>query len=59
MSTARGPALFDPAVAYADGEMEFGITTLFAGFSSRFFVAYEKAWPVPTGWRERNPLYQL
>jgi fructosamine-3-kinase len=59
MGTARGPAIFDPACAYADREMEFGITTLFGGFSSAFWRAYEEADPLPTGWRERNPLYQL
>jgi protein-ribulosamine 3-kinase len=58
MATVRGPALFDPACAYADREMEFGITTLFGGFSSRFWDAYEEAWPLPRGWKERNPLYQ-
>jgi protein-ribulosamine 3-kinase len=59
MATARGPALFDPACAYADRELEFGITTLFGGFSERFWSAYQEAWPLPAGWRERNPLYQL
>jgi protein-ribulosamine 3-kinase len=59
LQTARGPGLVDPACAYTDREMEFGITTLFGGFSSRFFAAYEEAWPLPAGWRERNPLYQL
>jgi protein-ribulosamine 3-kinase len=59
LNTASGPGLVDPACAYADREMEFGITTLFGGFSSRFFAAYEEAWPLPSGWRERNPLYQL
>lgn len=59
MTTARGPALFDPACAYVDREMEFGIATLFGGFSERFWSSYESAWPLPTGWRERNPLYQL
>jgi protein-ribulosamine 3-kinase len=57
--TARGPALVDPACAYADREMEFGITTLFGGLSPRAFSAYEEAWPLSPGWRERNPLYQL
>jgi fructosamine-3-kinase len=56
---AKGPALVDPACAYADREMEFGITTLFGGLSSRAFRAYEEVWPLPEGWRERNPLYQL
>ena len=59
LHTARGPALVDPACAHADREMEFGITTLFGGFEDRFFAAYEEAWPLPAGWRERNPLYQL
>jgi fructosamine-3-kinase len=59
LATAAGPGLVDPACAYADREMEFGITTLFGGFGSRFFDAYEEAWPLPPGWRERNPIYQL
>jgi protein-ribulosamine 3-kinase len=59
LATARGPALVDPACAYADREMEFGITTLFGGLSARAWAAYEEAWPLPAGWRERNPLYQL
>ena len=56
---SRGPALVDPACAYADREMEFGITTLFGGLSARAFQAYEEAWPLPSGWKDRNPLYQL
>jgi fructosamine-3-kinase len=57
--TERGPALVDPACAYTDREMEFGIATLFGGLSGRAFAAYEEAWPLPADWRERNPLYQL
>jgi len=57
--TTRGPALVDPASACCDREMEFGITTLFGGFSERFFAAYHEALPLLPGWRERNPLYQL
>jgi len=59
LATSRGPALVDPACAACDREMEFGITTLFGGFSERFFAAYEEALPLPPGWRERNSLYQL
>ena len=33
--------------------------TLFGGFPERCFAAYEEAWPLPPGWRERNGLYQL
>lgn len=56
---AKGPALVDPACAFVDREMEFGITTLFGGLSPRAFRAYEEASPLPEGWRDRNPLYQL
>lgn len=59
LHSVRGPALVDPACAACDREMEFGITTLFGGFGPRFFDAYDEALPLPAGWRERNPLYQL
>jgi protein-ribulosamine 3-kinase len=59
LATERGPALVDPACAFADREMDFGIATLFGGLSARAMDAYEEAWPLPAGWRERNPLYQL
>jgi fructosamine-3-kinase len=59
LAAADGEALVDPACAACDPEMEFGISTLFGGFSEGFFAAYEEALPLPAGWRERNPLYQL
>lgn len=59
LHTQRGPALVDPACAFAEREMELGMSTLFGGLSARAQAAYEEAWPLPAGWRERNPLYQL
>ena len=59
LGSTRGPALVDPACAYADREMELGMMTLFGGFPERCFDAYDEAWPLPAGWRKRNPLYQL
>jgi fructosamine-3-kinase len=59
MISDKGPALIDPAVYYADREMETGIMTLFGGFSSRFWAAYHEENPLPSGWKERNKLYQL
>jgi len=59
LGTARGPALVDPACAYADREAELGMMTLFGGFDRACFAAYEEALPLPAGWRERNGLYQL
>lgn len=59
LQTERGPALVDPACAWADREMEMGMVTLFGGFGQGFWRAYDEAWPLPPDWRERNPVYQL
>lgn len=59
MMSQNGPALIDPASYYADREMEFGIITMFGGFSKRFFAAYNEVHPLPYDWQERNNLYQL
>ena len=59
LGSTRGPALVDPACCYADREMELGMMTLFGGFSGRCFDAYEEAWPLPAGWRQRSGLYEL
>jgi fructosamine-3-kinase len=53
------PALIDPAAYYAHREAELGMMTLFGGFSPRVFAAYEAAFPLEPGWRDRNSLYQL
>ena len=53
------PVLIDPAVHYGHREAELGMTMLFGGFPPGFYRAYDQAWPLPSGWRERVPLYQL
>ena len=35
------------------------MTRLFGGFDERFYAAYEEAWPLPAGSRERQEIYQL
>jgi protein-ribulosamine 3-kinase len=52
-------ALIDPAVYYGDREAELAFTSLFGGFPEVFYEAYEAAWPLPSGWRERRDLYNL
>jgi fructosamine-3-kinase len=59
MYTANGPALIDPACYYADREMELGMMLLFGGFSQEVWNAYQDEYPLPQGWQERVPLYQL
>lgn len=59
MYTALGPALIDPACYYADREMELGMMLLFGGFSQVVWNAYQEEFPLPQGWQQRIPLYQL
>jgi protein-ribulosamine 3-kinase len=57
---ARGrPALLDPAAFFAHREAELGMMTLFGGFSERVFAAYDEAFPLEPGWRDRQTLYRL
>ena len=51
--------LIDPAVSYGHREADLAMTTLFGGYPAEFYSAYQEAHPLPSGWREREPLYQL
>lgn len=56
--TTRGPAVIDPAAAYAHREFELGMATWFGGFSKRFYDAYDEAWPMRPGWDKRVRWYR-
>ncbi len=59
-STADGqPALLDPAAYFGHREAELGMMVLFGGFGERVFAAYDEAYPLQPGWRERLPIYTL
>jgi fructosamine-3-kinase len=51
------PVIFDPAVYYADREVDLAMTRLFGGFGAAFYAAYEATWPLDPGARERVDLY--
>ncbi len=53
------PCLIDPAVYGGQREMDLAMMRLFGGFGPRVFSAYEEAWPLANGHRERVALYQL
>ncbi|WP_176955909.1 fructosamine kinase family protein [Catalinimonas alkaloidigena] len=57
--TTQGPALIDPASSYADRECDLALMAMFGGFSSRVWEVYQATWPLPSGWKERQPLYML
>ena len=53
------PCIFDPAVYFADREVDLAMTELFGGFPSSFYEAYQKEYPLSDGYRKRVPLYNL
>ncbi|MEM1137266.1 MAG: fructosamine kinase family protein [Bacteroidota bacterium] len=59
MYSQKGPALIDPASAYADRELDLALTTMFGGFSAKFWEAYQEVYPLSNEWKERNKLYML
>lgn len=59
MYSQKAPALIDPCASYCDREFEMGIMTMFGGFSPKVYAAYNEFYPLPSGWRDRNLIYQL
>lgn len=53
------PTVFDPAVHYADREVDLAMSELFGGFPDAFYAAYREAWPLPAGQEQRKLLYNL
>ena len=53
------PVVIDPAVYLGHREADLSMTTLFGGFPTRFYDAYQEVWPLSPGWRERLQFYGL
>jgi len=53
------PVIYDPAVYFADREAEIAMTELFGGFGSSFYLAYNSAWALDSGYTTRKNLYNL
>jgi fructosamine-3-kinase len=56
---ADQPVIIDPAVYYGNREVEIAFTELFGGFPAGFLNAYDEAYPLSAGYRDRRALYQL
>ena len=51
--------LIDPAVHYADRELDLAFLALFGGAPAGFTEGYAERWPLDDGWEERRPALQL
>jgi fructosamine-3-kinase len=58
-TTDEQPCIFDPAIYYGHREMDLAMMNLFGGFHHDTFKAYEEAYPLEIGWRERIDLCNL
>jgi fructosamine-3-kinase len=60
MVDAKGEAcLIDPALYYGHPETDIAMSTLFGGFSKRFYEAYNQHYPLEKGWQNRLEIYNL
>lgn len=58
--TDRGAVLVDPAAHGGHRETDLAMLTLFGlPHLDRVLAAYDEAWPLAAGWRERTALHQL
>jgi fructosamine-3-kinase len=56
----RVTGFVDPAIYFADPEIELAFGTLFGTFDEHFFAAYRERWPIRPGFFEaRRDLYNL
>jgi fructosamine-3-kinase len=53
------PWVIDPAAHGGHRETDLAMLRLFGGFGERCFAAYDEAFPLADGWRERIALHQL
>jgi len=53
------PVIFDPATYYGDRETDLAFSEFFGGFPAGFYAAYEKEWPLTSGYEQRKTLYNL
>ncbi|GAA4402217.1 fructosamine kinase family protein [Tsukamurella soli] len=51
--------LIDPAAHWARREIDLAMMSLFGGFDADCFAAYDEAFPLADGWRDRLRWYQL
>jgi len=60
LSTANDqPVLIDPAVHYADREVEIAFVELCGGFPRGFVQTYDSIFPLTEGYARRRPIHQL
>ncbi|TVS18058.1 MAG: aminoglycoside phosphotransferase [Gammaproteobacteria bacterium] len=58
-NVVAGRWLIDPAVHYADRELDFAMLDLFGSIPASMQAGYDAIWPLDPGWQERRPALQI
>ncbi len=53
------PVIFDPALYFGDREVDLAMSHLFGSFPTEFYQAYRAAFPLSSGYEQRQILYNL
>jgi fructosamine-3-kinase len=59
IAVAGAPAIIDPAVYAGHREVDLAMLALFGGLPPALVDAYDEAYPLAEGWRDRVALWQL
>ncbi|QKJ87000.1 fructosamine kinase family protein [Paramixta manurensis] len=54
-----GPWIFDPACYWGDRECDLAMLPWFSALPPQIYDGYQSVWPLPAGFLERQPIYQL
>lgn len=57
--SADGPVIFDPACYWGDRECDLSMLPLYPVLPPQLYDGYQSIWPLPAGFIERQPIYQL
>ncbi|MEM1406391.1 MAG: fructosamine kinase family protein [Bacteroidota bacterium] len=59
IDVSGSPAIIDPAVSFANREMDIAMTRLFGSLPNEFYASYNETKPLTPGWEDRLDLYNL
>lgn len=57
--SANGPWIFDPACYWGDRECDLAMLSWYRELPPQIMAGYQSIWPLPAGWEQRQPVYQL
>jgi len=57
--SAEGPWIYDPACYWGDRECDLAMLSWYTALPPQIYEGYQSIWPLPAGFSQRQPIYQL